>query len=63
MILSGVIFTLIASSKKPKYKPEVEFDDLAPGLRIDLGFYLPDDYMGCKLKRKRKEEMLSLLNS
>lgn len=62
MLLSGVIFTLIASSKRPKYKPEVEFDYLAPGLRIDLGFYLPDEYMECKMKRKKKEELLSLLS-
>lgn len=63
MTLSGVIFTLIASSNKTKYKPDVEFDYLAPGLKIDLGFYVPDDQVEFKKKRKKKEEMLSLLNS
>lgn len=52
---------LFASTNKPKFKPEVEFDDLAPGLNIDLGYYLVDDQLEYK-RRRKKEELLSLLN-
>lgn len=61
LILLGVIFTLFASTNKTKFKPEVEFDDLAPGLNIDLGYYLVDDQVENK-RRRKKEELLSLLN-
>lgn len=63
LILSGVIFTLFASSNKTKFKPDVEFDDLAPGLNIDLGYYLFDDTMDSKKKKKKKDELLMLLNT
>lgn len=61
LILLGVVFTLFASTNKPKFKPEVEFDDLAPGLNIDLGYYLVDDQLEYK-RRRKKDELLSLLN-
>lgn len=63
LILSGVIFTLFASSNRTKFKPDVEFDDLAPGLNIDLGYYLFDDTIDSKKKKKKKEELLMLLNT
>lgn len=63
LVLSGVVFTLFASSNKAKFKPDVEFDDLAPGLNIDLGYYLFDDTIDFKKKRKKKEELLTLLNA
>lgn len=62
LTLSGVIFTLCAGATKPKFKPHVEFDDLAPGLNIDLGYYLTDDHVDTKKKRKKKEELVLLLN-
>lgn len=62
LILSGVMFTLFAKTSKPKVKPHVDFDDLAPGLNIDLRYYLTDDQLEYK-KRRKKEEMVSLLNS
>lgn len=60
----GLLFTLIASSKRPKYKPNVEFDDLAHGLNIDLGYYLGDgNHLESKKKyRKKEEELAALLN-
>lgn len=63
LMLSGILFTLFASTSKPKYKPHVEFDDLAPGLNIDLGFYLTTDqyYPGGKRKGRKREESTLLL--
>ena len=62
LALSGVVFTLFVSSSKPKYKPHVEFDDLAPGLNIDLGYYLTADQLETNKKRRKKEELVLLLN-
>lgn len=69
LILSGVLFTLLASSRKTK-KADVEFDDLAPGLSIDLGYYLfdttinqPNQTEFKKKKKVKKEELLALINS
>lgn len=59
--LSGVLFTLIASTKKSKFKPEVEFDDLASGLNIDLGYYL-NEGNGYDKGRWKREELAQLLN-
>ena len=53
---------LLVSTRKTKFKPDVEFDDLSPGLNIDLGYYIYDgDFMDCKKKKKKKDELLSLL--
>jgi len=62
LVLSGIVFTIFASVSKPKMKPDVEFDDLAPGLNIDLAYYITDEQSECTKKRKRKEELLSLLS-
>lgn len=65
LILLGVVFTLFASTSKVKLKPDVEFDDLAPGLNIDLGYYVFDGqnlHDESKKKRKKREELLSLLS-
>lgn len=62
LLLSGVIFTLFASTRKTKLKLDIEYDDLAPGLNIDLDYYLTDVQVDAnKKKKKRKEELLSLL--
>lgn len=65
LMLLGVLLTLFASASKSKYKPDVEFDDLGPGLNIDLGYYIADHQMldNKKKKKRRKEELLSLLSS
>lgn len=63
--LIGLIFTLFASTKRPKFKPDVEFDDLAAGLNIDLGYYLNESdnsRLGFKKKKSKDEELSSLLN-
>lgn len=62
LAFSGFIFTLFASSNRTKFKPDVEFDDLAPGLNIDLGYYLDDSQVEYKKRKKKKEELLSLLS-
>lgn len=63
MLMSGVIFTLFASTNKPKSKVAFDFDDLAPGLNIDLMYYLDDDHNGYKTKKAKKEqELVTLLN-
>ena len=61
LTLAGVLFTLFASSRKPRYKPDVEFDDLAAGLNIDLGFYVNDINNSQFKKRNEDEELSSLL--
>lgn len=63
LLLTGLLFTLFASSNKPKSKLNVDFDDLAPGLNIDLAYYLADNLADNRRKRKKEEELLSLLNT
>lgn len=60
LVLSGVLFTLLARSNKPKTKVQVDFDDLAPGLNIDLRYYLSEEQHEFK-KRKNKDEKILLL--
>lgn len=61
--LVGFLLPLFASSKKPKFKPDVEFDDLASGLNIDLFNHLSDIYrLDLKEDKRKKEEMTALLN-
>lgn len=62
LALIGAIFTICVGKTKPKFKPEIDFDDLAPGLNIDLGYYLTDDQLvDLKRKRRKKEELAHLL--
>lgn len=42
-VVSGAIVTMIAGSGK-KSKKQVDFDDLAPGLDIDLAYYIHGEY-------------------
>lgn len=63
LLLTGVLLTLFASSNKPNFKPDVEFDDLAPGLNIDLAYYMADSQADSRYRRKKEEELLSLLNA
>lgn len=63
MLLSGAIFTLFASTAKPRSKAVVDFDDLAPGLNIDLMYYLQDeDQIEFRKKAKKEQELVALLN-
>lgn len=63
LLLTGILLTLFASSNKSKVKASVDFDDLAPGLNIDLAYYMTDTQADNSRRRKKEEELLSLLNA
>lgn len=63
MAVNGVLFTLVVSSRMTRLKPDVEFDDLAAGLNIDLGYYLyENNNISFKKGKRKKEELVNLLH-